>query len=406
MTSDEIDDTTLEDALRAPGSAAELADEETYRAMFREARTAAVVPVGTSGGVVRPARTAARRVMTGSALVAVFAVGSTGVAAAYSASLPDPVQRAVHSVLAPLGVPAVERQRPVARPPAAPAPATLPGAPAPSAHRSEQPSASPTTHPETAPSASVSPVAVPTPTEISASPSEVLPTESSSPSQSPSQSPSDSPSSSPSESPSDSASPSPTSEPTPTESASPTPKPADVVIVSAGARKKVAPGGTAVVTGRVTTANRSPVPNRRVVLQVHGPAGWRQLVVARTGSDGSVDLATPPLQRTTKVRLRVGALHSAAWRIVTQPTLTASAQTAAGASTVTATAAGAQAGDRVLLLTRRDGALVQEGQGRLDDHGAVTFGLTAPDVDRTYVVQLPATAAHAATQVRVVVPGP
>ena len=414
---DEIDDTTLEGALRAPGSPAELADEKTYRAMFREAQSAAGAPPGTTGVVASGPRSVARRVGAGSALAVVIAVASTGVAAAYSANLPAPVQRAVHSVLAPVGVPAAAPERPVARTPEraepeAPTTSSVPSTTSPASTpsatasvRTLSPSSAPVAEPAESAAAPVppaSPVDVP-PTETSAVPASPATSPSASPSESvsPSEPAPDSASSSPSQSPSSSPT-SASNDPTP--SGSPLPEPATASIVSAGANNKVAPGGTAVVTGRVKAEDGSPVPDQRVILQVRGADGWRRLAVARTAADGSVSVATPPLQRSTKVRLRAGNVPSAAWRIVVQPSLTASTTTVDGIATVTATAAGGQAGDRVLLLTRVDGLLVQVGPpGSLSSTGGVGFELPAPTTDQTYVVRLPATAAHAGTQVTVVV---
>src|SRR4051812_18099370 len=100
MTGDELDEQALERALTAPGSPGELADEETFLAMYRAAGSA------TTSGAGRTVR----RVGTSATLAVVFAVAGTGVAAAYSSSLPDPVQRVAHTVLAPLGVPAAGRR--------------------------------------------------------------------------------------------------------------------------------------------------------------------------------------------------------------------------------------------------------------------------------------------------------
>ena len=60
-------------------------------------------------------------------------------------------------------------------------------------------------------------------------------------------------------------------------------------------------------------------------------------------------------------------------------------------------------GDQVYLQTTRNGQVVFEGQVTLRAGGAIRFDVTAPKLDRWYVVQLPATDAHAAAQVRVLV---
>ncbi len=90
MSGQEPDGQDLERALRAPGSPAELADQDRYLAMFRAARDAAgttpAAPVATAGAT----RRTVRRLGTGSVAALVIAVGTAGVAAAYTASLPAP----------------------------------------------------------------------------------------------------------------------------------------------------------------------------------------------------------------------------------------------------------------------------------------------------------------------------
>ena len=83
-------DDDLVRALRAPGTATELADQERYVAAFRETR----------GSTVRslPRRAAGRLGAGGTAVVVTVALTS-GVAAAYTGRLPDPVQQIAHSVI-------------------------------------------------------------------------------------------------------------------------------------------------------------------------------------------------------------------------------------------------------------------------------------------------------------------
>jgi len=380
MTDDDNDPTTLEQALRAPGTPAELGAEESYRAMFREVRREAALPVAPAVPP-RTGRTTVRRLGTSSTLAVVFAVAGGGVAAAaYSTNLPDPVQRAVHSVLAPLGVPQAESQRLVDRAPERRAPETAPDhARTPTAPGSAEPTSNPSAPPSA--SESVTP---------DASRPSVTPQTPAVPQSTPSSAPSDSPVSTP---------PSPVSSPAAT--APPRPKPADVSIGSAGATHQVAPGSTTVITGQVTAADGTPVADRQVVLQQRGPGGWRRIAVARTAADGSVSVSTGAAQRTTTYRLRAGKVRSATWRLVVQPTLTATARTAGRSAVVTATASGGQPGDQVRLLTRRNGTLVQEGWAALDSGGQARFEIAAPKRDRVYVVQLPATRAHAGTRVQV-----
>ena len=96
-------------ALRAPGSAGELGDEERYVAMFREARglRRSPRPPSSPRAAGSPAGTA-----PGSALAVALAVGGGGVAAAYTGNLPDPIQEFAHRALGPVGPPAPDKSRP------------------------------------------------------------------------------------------------------------------------------------------------------------------------------------------------------------------------------------------------------------------------------------------------------
>src|SRR5690349_886758 len=89
-------DDDLVRALRAPGTAAELADQEQYVAAFRGAHRSNVRSL--------PRRAAGRLGAGGTAVVITVAL-SSGVAAAYTGHLPDPVQQIAHSVI---GAPAPE----------------------------------------------------------------------------------------------------------------------------------------------------------------------------------------------------------------------------------------------------------------------------------------------------------
>jgi hypothetical protein len=95
---------------------------------------------------------------------------------------------------------------------------------------------------------------------------------------------------------------------------------------------------------------------------------------------------------------------SVVWRVVEVPTLSASSGPSGGKVTVSATAQGARAGDRVVLLRRAAGRLVRVRQARLDAGGAVTFVVKARARRTTYVVRLPATKRHGQASTTVTVP--
>ena len=104
-------------------------------------------------------------------------------------------------------------------------------------------------------------------------------------------------------------------------------------------------------------------------------------------------LLLPQITTTTGVRLRtagVPSVHSARWRVTLHPSLSiTSAATNDGTVVITATALGAQPGDRVQLMSKAG----QVATGTLDG-GTVSFTV-APTTKRTrYVVLLPGTSAH------------
>src|SRR5262245_41677434 len=82
-------DDDLVRALRAPGTATELADEQRFVAAYRE----------TAGSRVRSLTRRAGRLGAGGTAVVVTVAVTSGVAAAYTGHLPDPVQQIAHTVI-------------------------------------------------------------------------------------------------------------------------------------------------------------------------------------------------------------------------------------------------------------------------------------------------------------------
>src|SRR4249919_1920529 len=91
----ELDPSTedLARALRAPGTTTELQDEERYLGMFRE------VANGAPPATVRSLPRRIGRLGAGGTAVVVTVALTSGVAAAYTGHLPDPVQQLAHSVI-------------------------------------------------------------------------------------------------------------------------------------------------------------------------------------------------------------------------------------------------------------------------------------------------------------------
>ncbi|MBA2953389.1 hypothetical protein GON03_03620 [Nocardioides sp. MAH-18] len=431
-----FDEHDLVRALNAPPTPTELADEATYRALYRaEGPTAA-----PSVTLLRPVsgRTV-RRVGTASTLAVAFALAGAGVAAAaYSSHLPAPVQGAVHRVLGPIGVPPADPQAPVdqveadqvapPQPEAPPAPAPTGTTTEPAASPTGEPTPSSTPSPEatdpTTPDATASPEAAPTgaPAPLptgSAEPTPPAPSPTPAMGESPtgtptgtaSASPSADPTASPSGSSTTSPSASPTASPTTTLSTSPTANPtADVTppppanaIIEAAVGHRVAPGQTTVFSGVVRAPDGSAVPGARVVLQQQTDGGWREVGVGTTSQDGTVSLTSAPADRTARYRIKVQDVRSAAWRLVLKPTLTASSSTSGSAATVSVAVAGGRPGSPVLLMTRRDGEQVVLTSTSLGANGQVLFSVPAPTTQSWYVVRIVPTGAHAGASTRVLV---
>jgi hypothetical protein len=357
-------------ALSAPGSAAELAEEERYAAIFRSARDASgpgdLGPDEDSSDAVvllsRRSRTP-RRILAGGAAAAALAIATGGVAAAYTGNLPDPIQDLAHHVIGapasqPSSLPQSGGTRPVPRahPPAPSAPGT-PAPPAvPRGHHPRHPG-----HPRHHASPPATPGTTPPPSAPAT--------------------------------------------PTTGAGAGATPKPRPVVtgVSIAGTSHRADVGGRVVLTGRVSATGGIPARRQKVVLEQRLGKGWQRVAAGLTDAQGTVSLRTPPLQRTASFRLRSAAVHSGSWRVAMHPLLTASASTQKRVAVVTVRAQGGDAGDRVTLRTRRNGSLVTVATGRLGTDGSVTLRV-APAQKRTrYVVVLAQTGQHSSAQTSVVV---
>jgi hypothetical protein len=158
-----------------------------------------------------------------------------------------------------------------------------------------------------------------------------------------------------------------------------------------------------VLTGVVRSAAGSPLPGQPVALQVRGPHRWRTIGSASSDSSGTVFLPTPAAEQTSVFRLVSGAVPSQRWRIALVPTLQVTV-TPGTTTDIAVVAAGGRAGDPVTLLRRVKGQLVPVLEGALDAGSVVHFQVTPGKKASRYVVRLPATPAHAAARVAVLVP--
>lgn len=368
------DDDTLVRALRGPGTADELAGEAEFMSAFRAAQPPA--PTSIQSGRLRRA---GRRLGGGGTAVVLAVTLGAGAAAAYTQNLPDPVQRAVHGVLGPVGVPAPKTSKRVDPPQADPSPdATDPPS---------TPADPPTGSPTESPTSSTDSPDGETGKSPTGSPSD-------SPTGSPSQSPTASPSQPPTQSPTEAPS------PTPTE-ASPAP-PANLTLGATSHR--AGPDERVPLTGTVTAADNTPVVGQEVSLLQKQGASWRPVATAVSDGSGAVSLPAPALLRTSVFRLGVGdSLASESWRIVLVPTISMTSAPGASGTGIQVSVRGGQPGDRVALLSRRPGKDVLVGRSRLSPDLTTTFQVAAPRKRLTFVASLPRSRAHAAarTSVRV-----
>ena len=158
-----------------------------------------------------------------------------------------------------------------------------------------------------------------------------------------------------------------------------------------GSTHKVDTGQSVAFAGVVTSDDGTPVRRARVTLQTLSARGWVPVTSARTDASGQASLVLPPISTTTAVRLRTAGVHSSRWRVTLHPelTVTSARGSESGTVVITATAAGAQPGDRIQLLTKTG----EVAAGTLDG-STVSFTVTPTQRKTRYTVLLPGTSSH------------
>ena len=357
-------DDDLVRALRAPGTAAELADEEQYVEAFRGVH-------GPTPKVRSLPRRAAGRLGAGGTAVVVTVALTSGVAAAYTGHLPGPVQQIAHTVI---GAPAPDTtpRRTAAGP-------TGPGqvlAPLPSGSSpTDGPSGATTTPPASAPTD--------TSTDHGA-----LPTDGSSPAAQ----------SGPSTGPS--AAPSATTTPT---ASTGTPG----GMSAGGLTHRVGVGETVTLSSTLTSTDGTPLPDYPVVLQVRGPRHWLPVTETTTDATGAATAVTPPLTRSARFRWHTDhRIHSSWWVIQMVPTVAVTAEVGGTTTVISATTTGGRPGDRVQLLRRAHHHVSGVLRGVLDASGSATLSIDTPARRGVYAVRLLPTRAHTAARAHVPVVPP
>lgn len=376
-------DAPLVQALTAPGTPEELGGEHDAMQMFRRFGTRHLRML--------------RRLGTGGTALTIALVASGGVAAAaYSQSLPSPLQSAASSVFGWAGVqpPTLHIQRVAAhrsthliagdartgtvQPPA--------GSPPPPAPLSSLSSPSPT-----APRRHVRPASSPRP-----SPSATAATASAS----------GSPSASASSPPADSSSPAPTPSDSST-ATSPPPAPQPATMTAVVDETRIPYNGNVQLTGQLLDADGNPVPHHRASLWERKPgAGWKLLAYLESDDNGEVQASVGPITTDIGLALRCAHLHSDGFRIVMLPLLSASvvSDSSSGTDTLSISAQGAQAGDPVTVLRRVDGSWQAVGHVTLDGDGYASYTRPQPKHDVVLRLVLPADEEHGAATTKVVLP--
>jgi hypothetical protein len=368
-------DSELVAALTSSGTPAELSGEDDAVAAFQASRSA------------RRRRGIVRFLGTGMTSVALAGVVGGGVAAAaYTKSLPEPVQQFFHGVLGPIGVPAPppdnnkggghksdHSDHTIAAGTASPA--SQVGSPPPAA-----PDASTSPHPSARPSPADHHVAPPA---LQPSPSVTV-----------------SPQLSASPSPSTTASPSP---------AGPAGDPSTWTMTASASQQHVQVHHGVQISGVLLDAAGQPVADHRVVVRVHipGTPGWQQAAIRNTAADGSVQAFLGDLTANRVIVLGAGdGVHSSPLRIVVHPALSVSvAPSSDGTSfVVTVSADGGDPGDLVTVLKHAPQGWQQVGQAQLDGSSSASFAVPAPRHHKRFVVRLRATRTHGFAAARFVLP--
>jgi hypothetical protein len=359
-------DDDLVRALRAPGTMQELGDQEQYVAAYRAA-------VPTRPRLRSLPRRAAGRLGAGGTAVVVTVALSSGVAAAYTGSFPDPVQRVVHSVLGPIGAPPPDSGTTHHAPTAGSTHGggTVVVPPSSGTTSTSDPTTSPTA-PTTGPIATGGPGHHHHPTRPGHGPTGAPPSTT------------------------------PTTGPTSAPTGDPGSGSSAAGMTMGAATHRVGVGQPVTLSSLVTDVDGAPVAGQAVVLQVRAPRRWRPVGTATTDTTGTAVVTTAPVTRSARFRWHTRPhVHSPAWQVRMVPTLTTTADIGATSTVISAASDGGQPGDQVLLLRWTHHHVVVARRGRLDLAGSAGFQVATPQRRVLFVVRLLPTQQHAPARARV-----
>jgi len=152
------------------------------------------------------------------------------------------------------------------------------------------------------------------------------------------------------------------------------------------------------VFGHLATSGDAPVSGQEVWLLERpvGETGATQVASGTTGADGSVEMTSPALTHSVRVRLVTGTkVRSSAITVVVLPAVEVAVQAAGPGYDVSVTTNGGDPGDSVVLQQRKGGEWVQVAATALDGSDGADFSVPIPAKHKGhYRVVLARTTAH------------
>ncbi len=307
----------------------------------------------------------------GTAIIVVVALSSGGVAAALTGNLPDPVQEFAHTVI---GAPAPET--PTVKRAASPAIKPLPD------RETTAPPLDPSPSPVESSDAGEPPSDNPADPGKSRSAAEP---EASAPAAAPSRGPKDEPSQGP----------------------KPPPRPVPASLTMSASSHLTSYGATLTLVGRVTAGDGSPVPSRKVVLQVRGSNGWQRVLRTTSDASGTVTAPTSPVTGLDRYRWHMRTpLRSTVWRVRVKPEVSASYVVNERRTIVTVSTTGALPGDLMSVYLRMKKQPTLVGEVRVSADGTARFSLPTPERRRALAIRLERTRDHAPARTKLVIVPP
>jgi hypothetical protein len=170
---------------------------------------------------------------------------------------------------------------------------------------------------------------------------------------------------------------------------------------------KIIAGGRVSVSAHLATASGKPVRNHSIRLMEReaGSSSEHLITIGKTGSNGSVQLSTPPLDSTVLLRLGTAqGFRSASVRVVAAPIVSAAVAKGTSSDTISASVTGGAVGDVLELRERSHGEWFAVATARLSGPASASFSVAPPAKGvALYRLVLSATRAHSSASTSVTV---